>query len=43
MMSDDFEYQVYFAGHCTCEHEEEDHSWGYCLVEGCDCDAGWEY
>ncbi len=28
---------------CTCEHEPEQHGWGECEVEGCDCDGHWEY
>jgi len=31
-----------FVGPCTCDHEPEDHGWGKCDVEGCDCEAGWE-
>lgn len=38
----DYEEQVYFIGPCTCEHEQEEHGWGGCNVEGCDCNAGWE-
>jgi len=37
-----FEYNASFVGPCTCEHEEEDHGWGSCGVEGCECQAGWE-
>ena len=36
-----FDYQTYFIG-CTCEHEPEDHGWGCCEVEGCNCEGGWE-
>lgn len=38
---DDVEYGAYFIG-CTCEHEPEDHGWGECEVDGCDCEGGWE-
>ena len=45
---DDYEDRsVFFIGPCTCEHEEQDHSWGSCDepdengVE-CKCEAGWE-
>lgn len=33
---------VSFVGPCTCEHTPEQHSWGCCAVEGCECEAGWE-
>lgn len=36
-----FEY-ITFAGPCTCDHEPEEHGWGSCDVEGCECEAGWE-
>lgn len=36
------EDQVSFSGPCTCEHEREQHGWGSCNVEGCNCEAGWE-
>jgi len=26
---------------CTCEHDPEDHGWGVCNVEGCECEGGW--
>jgi len=39
---EDFEYSTYFAGPCTCDHEEDAHGWGSCDVEGCTCEAGWE-
>jgi len=39
--SEDFEYSVYFVG-CTCDHEEKDHGWGCCDIEGCDCEGGFE-
>jgi hypothetical protein len=32
----------YFVGECTCSHVREDHGWGRCDVDGCDCEAGWE-
>jgi hypothetical protein len=35
------ENHVYFEGPCTCDHEESEHDWGSCGVEGCDCEAGW--
>jgi hypothetical protein len=34
--------EVYFTGTCTCDHDQEDHTWGQCGEPGCDCDAGWE-
>jgi hypothetical protein len=34
--------EAFFAGECTCEHEEDMHSWGECGLNGCDCKAGWE-
>lgn len=36
------EEQVTFVGPCTCTHEPEQHGWGSCGVEGCECEAGWE-
>jgi len=27
---------------CTCEHDQDDHTWGVCAVEGCPCEGGWE-
>lgn len=36
------EDHVSFVGPCTCLHEREQHGWGMCDVEGCDCEAGWE-
>ena len=39
---DDYEEHVTFHGPCTCEHTQEDHSWGHCDVDGCNCEAGWE-
>lgn len=44
-MSDDEEYpedQVSFVGPCTCDHEAEEHGWGGCGFDGCECEAGWE-
>ena len=35
------EIPVYFDGPCTCEHDEEEHTWGCCGVDGCECEAGW--
>jgi hypothetical protein len=26
---------------CTCDHEPEQHGWGNCEVEGCNCEGGW--
>ncbi len=37
-----WEETQYFNGPCTCEHGEDEHGWGSCDVEGCDCEAGWE-
>lgn len=36
-----FEYTQYFEGPCTCEHEEEEHGWDGCRIEGCPCEAHW--
>jgi hypothetical protein len=33
--------QAYFIG-CTCEHEQDEHTWGACAVDGCPCEGGWE-
>lgn len=33
--------RVYFEGDCTCEHDRNDHGWGQCNEEGCECEAGW--
>jgi len=41
-IDDDYEGQAYFVGPCTCDHEEEEHGWGCCNVEDCECEAGWE-
>ena len=41
-MSDEFEVNAFFTGECTCDHKEEDHSWGCCDVGDCECQAGWE-
>ncbi len=35
------EYSASFEGPCTCDHEPEEHGWGRCVVEGCECEAGW--
>lgn len=49
-----WEDQTYFVGTCTCDHDQEQHSWGSCdvvmRVPGiarvreieCPCEAGWE-
>lgn len=37
-----WEENANFVGPCTCPHEEEEHGWGSCDVEGCPCEAGWE-
>lgn len=37
----DWEEQHTFTG-CTCDHDPEEHGWGECNVEGCDCEGGWE-
>lgn len=37
------EDHVYFAGECTCEHDEDEHGWGWCAADDCQCEAGWEY
>ena len=31
-----------FVGPCSCDHEDEQHGWGSCSVDGCECEAGWE-
>ena len=38
---EDYEYPVYFVD-CTCDHEPDEHTWGECAVEGCDCEGGYE-
>lgn len=43
-MSDDEEWGeifTYFEGPCTCDHEQEEHTWGSCDVDDCSCEAGW--
>ena len=41
-MEDEDDYNdPYFEGPCTCEHDEDEHGWGSCDVEGCECEAGW--
>ncbi len=48
MTEDNEEYEslpedhIYFIGPCTCDHEQEEHSWGSCDVDDCECEAGWE-
>lgn len=37
----DHECPPYFVG-CTCEHDQDQHSWGHCGVEGCPCEGGWK-
>ncbi len=39
---DVWEEHAYFCGPCTCEHDQDEHGWGSCDVEGCLCEAGWE-
>lgn len=44
MEDDIYEYDlgvVWFEGPCTCDHDEEQHGWGSCAVEDCQCVAGW--
>jgi hypothetical protein len=31
-----------FVGPCTCDHDADEHTWGHCDVEDCECEAGWE-
>jgi len=38
----EYEEWAGFVGLCTCEHNEEEHSWGSCDQPNCDCEAGWE-
>lgn len=44
MSEDDYlpEDNVTFAGPCDCGHEQEQHGWTGCDVEGCKCPAHWE-
>jgi len=35
------EEQSYFCD-CTCDHDPDQHGWGQCNVEGCECEGGWE-
>jgi hypothetical protein len=37
-----FEYQQYFVGECTCDHDRDEHGWGSCGIDDCPCEAGWE-
>jgi hypothetical protein len=37
---DDHEEQIWFIGPCTCDHDREEHGWGSCDVDDCDCKAG---
>jgi len=39
-MNDDMKDPAYFIG-CTCEHASEQHGWGMCNIEGCNCLGGW--
>ena len=39
---EDYEETQYFTGDCTCEHEPDEHGWGGCDADGCECEAGWE-
>ena len=39
---DDYEDHSYFTGNCTCDHDEDRHSWGECGINDCTCQAGWE-
>ncbi len=44
MDEDEYEYgeeQTYFVD-CSCDHEPDEHGWGSCDVEDCDCEGGWE-
>lgn len=27
---------------CACKHEPEQHGWGHCDVDDCECEGGWE-
>ncbi len=38
---DDYDDHIYFTD-CTCDHEPEQHGWGHCEVENCNCEGGWE-
>lgn len=38
---EDWEESAYFCG-CTCTHDPDQHGWGECLVEDCECEGGWE-
>lgn len=40
-MDSDSEYETYFEGPCTCDHDRDQHDWFGCTVEGCDCKAYW--
>lgn len=37
-----YEETVFFAGTCTCDHDEQEHDWGHCGKDDCPCEAGWE-
>lgn len=46
-MSDDEDYEFpednACLEECTCDHDSDDHGWGECEVEGCDCEGHWAY
>lgn len=38
------EDHAYFnSDECICGHEDEDHGYGGCEVNDCECKANWEY
>lgn len=39
---EDYNECAYFTGECTCDHEDEEHGWGSCGEDDCECEAGWE-
>jgi len=41
MEDEKFDQMQYFC-ECTCEHDPDEHGWGSCDVEECDCEGGWE-
>ena len=41
MNDEEFEYNAQLVD-CNCDHEPEEHGWGECNVDGCDCAGGWE-
>lgn len=39
---EDIYVQYFTRWECTCDHDEEEHGWVRCEVEGCACEAHFE-